>query len=368
MRGTLNYINAISMPENMPHKEFRARLEQSLNESWYGDKQWTRRLRPLSSLYKTVARLNKPNRKDVYTSPLPVIVVGNITVGGAGKTPLVIHLCELLRRKGWRPAVLSRGYKSTLEQYPHVIGNTDDAADVGDEPLMLSRRLDMPVCIDAQRSRGARLLLARQLCDVIVCDDGLQHYKLARDIEIAVLDGQRMLGNGMCLPAGPLREPATRLDAVDFVVCNGEPAHYDIGIDAVMQIEVECFVNLKTGQRMSLIDFVEKNAGAPLHALAAIGNPRRFFALLDRLGFVFDRRVFPDHHSFEPTDLAFGDNKALLMTEKDAVKCSSIADENCWFMQVSARLPEKFDQEVVELLKAASAKTAGKNLEQASER
>lgn len=356
------------MPDSISRKQLRTRLEQSLNESWYGDKQWTQRLRPLSSLYKTVARLNKPNPKDVHTSPLPVIVVGNITVGGAGKTPLVIHICELLQRKGWRPAVLSRGYKSTLEQYPHVIGNTDEAASVGDEPLMLSRRLNIPVCIDAQRSRGARLLFARQLCDVIVCDDGLQHYKLARDIEVAVLDGQRLLGNGLCLPAGPLREPATRLDDVDFIVCNGEPAHYDIGIDAVMQIEVECFVNLKSGQRLSLIDFVEKNAGAPLHALAAIGNPDRFFGLLDHLGFVFDRNVFPDHHRFELGDLAFGDNKALLMTEKDAVKCNSIADENCWFMQVSAQLPEKFDEEIIHLLQGASTNADGKHSGRASGR
>ncbi|MEM8499052.1 MAG: tetraacyldisaccharide 4'-kinase [Pseudomonadota bacterium] len=355
------------MRNNTRRNQLRAKLEQSLNESWYGDKQWTRRLRPLSSLYRTLARLNKPSPKDVYDSPLPVIVIGNITVGGAGKTPLVIHVCELMQRKGWRPAVLSRGYKSTLERYPHIVGNTDDAAVVGDEPLMLSRRLDIPVCIDPQRSRGARLLLARQLCNVIVCDDGLQHYKLARDIEVAVLDGQRMLGNGLCLPAGPLREPSTRLDGVDFIVCNGEPADSVIGIDAVMQIEVECFVNLKSDQRLSPIDFVEQNAGAPLHALAAIGNPERFFASLDHLGFVFDRHAFPDHHAFEPGDLAFGDNKTLLMTEKDAVKCKAIAGENCWFMQVSARVTEKFDQEIIELLEAASG-AYGKNSGQASAR
>lgn len=357
------------MPDrsNDMRQQIRSRLEQALNESWYGDKRWTRRLRPLSGLYKTAARLNKPSHKDVYTSPLPVIVVGNITVGGAGKTPLVIHICELLQSKGWRPAVLSRGYKSSLEQYPHVIGNTDDAASVGDEPLMLSHRLNIPVCIDAQRSRGARLLLARQLCDVIVCDDGLQHYKLARDIEVAVLDGQRMLGNGLCLPAGPLREPATRLESVDLVVCNGEPAHEEINIDAVMQLEVQGFVNLVSGQCLSLVDFVEMNAAAPLHAIAAIGNPMRFFALLEHLGFVFEQHVFPDHHIFTPADIAFDNDKALLMTEKDAVKCKAIADENCWFMQVSARLPEKFDQRIVDLLENVSVNSAGVKSEQVSE-
>ncbi|MFK7730060.1 MAG: tetraacyldisaccharide 4'-kinase [Pseudomonadales bacterium] len=335
----------------------RGRLEEALNESWYGDKQWTKRLRPLSGLYKTAARLNKPNLKDVYTSPLPVIVIGNISVGGAGKTPLVIHVCELLQSKGWRPAVLSRGYKSNIEQYPYVIGNNDDAARVGDEPLMLSHRLNIPVCIDAQRSRGARLLLARQLCDVIVCDDGLQHYKLARDVEVAVIDGQRMLGNGLCLPAGPLREPAKRLDTVDLVVCNGEPAHDEIRCDAVMQLEVHSFVNLQSGERLSLVDFVEMNAAAPLHAIAAIGNPARFFALLDHLGFVFDQHAFPDHHTFDAQDLAFDDDKALLMTEKDAVKCKTIADERCWFMQVSAQLPQTFDEHLIELLKAAGSKS-----------
>lgn len=342
--------------KNSDTRPIRGRLEQALNESWYGDKGWTRKLRPLSGLYKTAARLSKPNHKDVYESPLPVIVVGNITVGGAGKTPLVIHLCELLQREGWRPAVLSRGYKSKLEQYPHVIGSNDDAVTVGDEPLMLSRRLDIPVCIDAQRSRGARLLLARQLCDVIVCDDGLQHYKLARDIEVAVLDGQRMLGNGLCLPAGPLREPATRLDTVDFVVCNGQPAHHEINFDAVMHLAIQNFVNLRSGQRLSLLDFVEMNAAAPLHAVAAIGNPQRFFGLLDHLGFVFERHAFPDHHAFEPADIAFDDNKKLLMTEKDAVKCKAIANENCWFMQVSAELPEMFDQQVLELLNSVRIK------------
>ncbi len=330
--------------------QFRSRLEQALNESWYGNRRWTRKLRPLSGLYKTAARLNKPNRKDVYTSPLPVIVVGNITVGGAGKTPLVIYLCELLQANGWRPAVLSRGYKSNIEQYPHMVGSNDNASSVGDEPFMLSRRLGIPVCIDAQRSRGARLLLARQLCDVIVCDDGLQHYKLDRDIEIAVLDGQRMLGNGLCLPAGPLREPARRLASVDFVVCNGEPAHEELDIDAVMQLTVQSIVNIKSGERVSLDNFVDMNAGAPLHALAAIGNPSRFFSLLEQLDLVFDRRVFPDHHKFALSDLSFGDNNSLIMTEKDAVKCTAIATDKCWYVQISAQLPKDFDSRFIDRL------------------
>lgn len=260
--------------------------------------------------------------------PVPVVVVGNITVGGAGKTPLVLWLAEEFARRGRRPGIVSRGYGGSVPGVHEV--KTDDAASlVGDEPLLLKARAGCPVFVGRDRVAAARALLcAHPDCDVIVSDDGLQHYRLVRDFEIAVVDRQ-LAGNGWMLPAGPLREPAVRLAAVDAVVKNGEVAMMVHGVPTYdMRLSGERFVSLADGaQARGPGDF----AGLRLHAVAGIGKPQRFFDHLSSLGLAFTAHAFPDHHAYRPEELAFtGD--AILATEKDAVKLRGLS-------QLPAQLP-----------------------------
>lgn len=339
--------------------QLRAKLEKQLNKAWYGQESsaLSAALKPLSVLYKSGLKLSQPRKEDVYQSPIPVVVVGNIVAGGAGKTPLVIALCEHLADAGYRPGILSRGYRAGVERFPHMVAERDDAEKVGDEPKLMHNRLNVPVCIDPERSRGARYLFAHQLCDVIVLDDGLQHRKLARDIEIAVVDGRRLLGNGLCLPAGPLREPSSRLDSVDFVVMNGRPdsdALHDSGIskyDAVMSLRVDGLVNLISDEVISIEAFLSKDLRRTPIAMCGIGNPERFYQTLKDEGITHVPRTFADHHAFAASDLAAAPDQALIMTEKDAVKCRPLLAElggkelvhkEIWFLRVSATLPDTF--------------------------
>lgn len=244
--------------------------------------------------------------------PVPVIVVGNLTVGGTGKTPLVLALARALQGKGRHPAILCRGYRGT-HSGPRGVRAGDDPLQVGDEPLLLAERSSCPVWIGADRaSAGRALLAAHSECDVIVCDDGLQHYRLHRDFEIAVED-ERGFGNGLMLPAGPLREPASR--GVDATVVNGaeeKPGAFR------MRLEPAGFYRI--GESTESVSIGELS-GRRLHAVAGTGNPERFFAELARLGLSFTPHPFPDHHPFRPSDLEFADCDLVLMTEKDAVKC-----------------------------------------------
>ncbi len=323
----------------------RNRIEASVNEAWYGKARWSRSLLPLSLVYRQLARVNQNRQSvDFYRPDLPVVVVGNIVAGGAGKTPLVLALCELLQANGWRPAVLSRGYGADCNRFPHMVNPKDSAGWVGDEPALMARRLRIPVCIDPQRARGARFLRAQRLCDVIVCDDGLQHYALARDIEIAVVDGQRLLGNRLCLPAGPLREPAERLDSVDFVVLNGKPAATDLHYDSVMHLRPQAFVQLKTGRELELGVFREELSGQIATAVTGIGNPQRFFSSLYDLGLGIKEHPLPDHHDFRPQDLLPLANGPVIMTEKDAVKCVDFATDECWYLKIAAELDKQLTE------------------------
>ncbi len=267
----------------------------------------------------------------VYRAPLPVIVVGNITVGGTGKTPLVIWLTQTLRGAGLRPGVVSRGYGGQARQWPQAVEAHSDPALVGDEPVLIARRTTCPVMVAPDRCAAIRALLARHDVDVIISDDGLQHYAMARDLEIAVIDGQRRLGNGWCLPAGPLREPATRLASVDWVVNNGGPAKPG---EYLMRLEMTQAVNLRSGQRRPLADF------GPVHAVAGIGHPQRFFAQLRQQGLRLTPHPFADHHRYTAQELAF--DGEVLMTEKDAVKCRHFAHEGLWYVPVQARLEPEF--------------------------
>lgn len=271
--------------------------------------------------------------------PVPVVVVGNITVGGTGKTPLTLWLAEQFKRRGRQPAIVSRGYGSAAEG-PHPVGPEAEPAEVGDEPLLLARRGGMPVWVGRDRVAAARALLAAHpQTDLILCDDGLQHYRLARDAEIAVFDG-RGAGNGWRLPIGPLREPLRRLRSVTAVIFNGTPSvELREAVPGVpcfeMCLSPGTFYRLDDPATVCSADMLR---GRSLHALCGIGNPGRFFATLRGLGLDFIGHPFPDHHAYSAADLDFGPDAVLLMTEKDAVKCRRLAAGEAWVLPVTAEL------------------------------
>lgn len=268
--------------------------------------------------------------------PVPVVVVGNLVVGGTGKTPLVLWLVETLRDRGWRPGIVSRGYGGAAAA-PRAVPADGDPRDFGDEPVLLAERSGCPVFVGRDRVAAARALLAASACDVIVCDDGLQHYRLARDFEIAVED-ERGHGNGLMLPAGPLREPASR--RVDAVVANGAER---TGAYA-MQLEPAGFWRVSgEGSPVALAEL----RGKRLHAVAGIGNPARFFATLRGLGLDVVEHPFPDHHRYAPGELEFPDCDRVLMTEKDAVKCRGFGRDDLVALRVQARVDPRLAEAVI---------------------
>lgn len=325
------------------------KLIKWFEDAWYKEMYISAWFMPLSMLYVDAIRLRrflyrigvlKKNRL-----PVPVIIVGNITVGGTGKTPLVIWMVEFLKQHGYKPGVISRGYAGSASVSPQAVSADSDPALVGDEAVLLARRCDCPVVVGAERVAAGRQLLSTHACDVLISDDGLQHYALQRDIEIIVIDGQRRFGNGYCLPVGPLREPPERVRQVDLVVVNG-PDELLEG-ELPMQCEGRQLLNLKTGERKPLLDF----KGMACHAVAAIGNPKRFFAQLAGAGLDCQTHAFPDHHPFTADDLQFKDQRPIIMTEKDAVKCAAFADDRHWYLPIDAHLPEAFSQQLLKLLK-----------------
>ena len=277
----------------------------------------------------------------------PVVVVGNLTAGGSGKTPLAIALAENLRLHGFRPGVVSRGYGGS-EEGPLLLDDLPDPRRVGDEPCVIRRRAGVEVAVGRDRARAAALLLERGV-NVVIADDGLQHVALARDIEICVIDGQRRFGNGLLLPAGPLREPPARLGTIPFRVCNGGAAQAG---EVPMRLVGDVAVPV---QRTAMTRPLESFAGQRVHAVAAIGNPERFFLALRAHGIEVVPHPFPDHHAFVAGDLAFGDERPVLMTEKDAVKCVAFADARHWCVPVRAELPAPFFDAVIERLRALKA-------------
>lgn len=291
---------------------WRHRLERWLLGVWYGGDRWGQwLLLPLVPLYCLLQALHRwwGKRRQVR-HPVPVVVVGNLTVGGTGKTPLVVWLVQQAQGLGLCPGVVARGYR---QQY----GLADEAA-------LVQQRTGAPVVVDADRNAAIRRLLQQHGCGLVIADDGLQHYRMGRDLEIAVLDGQRGHGNGWCLPAGPLREPLARLRQCDFVVVNGTD----------MQLQGDVAINLADGTRQPLAAW----AGQTVHAVAGIGNPERFFALLQAAGMQVVPHPFPDHHPFMPADLGFADGLPILLTEKDAVKCRHFATAQHWYVPVEAVL------------------------------
>lgn len=306
---------------------------------------------PLSLLFRLVAGLRRLSYRlglsKHHSFDVPVIVVGNITVGGSGKTPLVIGLVEFLLSKGFQPGIVSRGYKGSENESVQLVTPSSKAVEVGDEAVVVAQRTQCPMAICRDRSKAVTKLLESHKVDVIISDDGLQHYALDRDIEIAVVEAERGFGNGFCLPAGPLREPKSRLRSVDFVVANGgvpEPEQYSMGITPSR------FVNLADAESVEANYFI----GQSLHAVAGIANPDRFYNTLSAMGLDIIRHDFPDHHNFSAKDLDFNTVRPVLMTEKDAVKCREFAQSNWWYLQVDADLDDFFYQHLLEKLTRVS--------------
>ncbi len=321
----------------------------SLERYWYSRNLVSLLLAPLGWLYCAITDL----RRRAYGAGLlpttkvdvPVIVVGNISVGGTGKTPMVAWLVDVLRTAGWKPGIVSRGYGGKADHWPQAVAAESDPAQVGDEPVLLARRCECPMSVGPDRVAAARALIQAGTCDVIVADDGLQHFALERDLEIAVVDGSRRFGNGRCLPAGPLRERARRLDQVDFVVSNGPGAR----LEYVMRLEGEQAVALDgSGRAKPLQAFCD----GPVHAVAGIGYPPRFFSHLRRCGLQLIEHPFPDHHAFSARDLDFGDQLPVLMTEKDGVKCKALAASYHWQVPVRAVLDSRLAARILERLAA----------------
>lgn len=302
---------------------------------------------PLSLVFCALVWLRRIlYRLGVLTSkrlPVPVIVVGNITVGGTGKTPLVIWLTDFCRQAGYRPGIVTRGYRGQSPTWP--VGVTKDTAAqlVGDEALLLARRCNCPVMAGPDRVASIQALLSQD-CNLIVSDDGLQHYRLRRDLEIAVIDGVRRFGNGLCLPAGPLREPVSRLSSIALRVANGEPRAGELK----MQLSPTHLYSLtQPSQQASAEQFLATS----VHAVAGIGNPERFFDSLRALGLRILPHAFPDHHAFGARDLEFGDNLPVILTEKDAVKCQHFAKPHFWVLAVDAQPDARLGEKILQRLK-----------------
>ncbi len=319
-----------------------------LDEYWYSRNAVAVGLTPLSWLFCTLASLRRGcYRLGIFRSvelPVPVVVVGNITVGGTGKTPLVTWLVRCLREAGFRPGVVSRGYGGRSAHWPRSVNPGSDPVEVGDEPLLIARRTGCPVVVGPDRVAAARALLEEAQVDVVISDDGLQHYRLGRDVEIAVIDGQRRFGNGKCLPAGPLRECPRRLETVDLVVANGAPGPGEFGMSLALS---DALPVAGRGAATALSAW----RGQQVHAVAGIGYPGRFFKALRAVGIEPIEHPFPDHHPFTREEIDFGDGLPVLMTEKDAVKCAGLAHERHWFVPVEARLPAAVGERLLEKLR-----------------
>jgi len=321
-----------------------ARLKQEIiNRFWYGKNRMSWLLSPFSMVFKLFAGFRRwyltTYRQRHFK--VPIIVVGNITVGGVGKTPLVIALAKVLLSRGLRVGIVSRGYGSRVSSFPHEVSPQEDANLVGDEPLLIAKNTTCPVVIDPCRPDAVSYLLDHYNSDVIISDDGLQHYALGRTMEIVVVDSVRKFGNGFCLPAGPLREPISRLDEADIVVVNQalktteEPIVHGRKVFG-MAFCPQDLIHLKTGKKVNLNTLV-----GPVAAIAGIGHPQRFFSMLEGLGLQFNAYSFDDHHHYLPGDFSQIE-KCIVMTEKDAVKCQLWATDSMYFLPIDVSLDDEF--------------------------
>ena len=343
----------------------------SLENHWYRITPLHLILFPVSLLFRLLVALRRALYRgrilSSYKLAVPVIVIGNISAGGTGKTPLTLALAQQFIDRGWHPLIVSRGYGGGAQQ-PKQVDADSVAQQVGDEPLLMARRNLCPVWIGKDRAAAAQAALqAHPQCDVVLCDDGLQHYRLQRDVEVAVVDGMRGFGNGFMLPAGPLREPVARLQSVDAVVINGgETSAADLFKQGAMnlaptigryamRLSGEIFHNLlDPGKTATAGHFHKLNN----HAVAGIGHPPRYFRHLQTLDIPFTPHAFPDHHPYSAADLAFAGCDAILLTEKDAVKCAAFADARYWVLRVDAQLDPALVDHILRKIESHGRKTA----------
>lgn len=320
-----------------------------IEQQWVRITLWHLLLIPLSWLFYLLSTARRFCYKlgilDSYQAQVPLVVVGNVTVGGTGKTPLVIWLVEQLKQAGFSPGIISRGYggrnRNPIEVFKH-----SSPDEVGDEPVLLAKRTGCPIFVNADRVSAIQALLQTYpSCDVIVSDDGLQHYRMRRDIELAVVDAQRGFGNKMLLPAGPLREPIARLKRVDAVIYNGKANSLD---GFVMTLQMG---RLRKVQDENVVADLDTLKGLSTIAIAGIGNPQRFFQQLRDRSLMIEEHPFPDHHAFMPEDLEFAGDAVVLMTEKDAVKCAAFAKENWWYLPVDAIVDRTLSDYIIQKLR-----------------
>jgi tetraacyldisaccharide 4'-kinase len=328
-------------------------LSRALNTLWYGDSPLRWLLWPVSAAYLALARLRREAYRRGWRTavelPAKVVVVGNISVGGTGKTPFIIWLAAQLKAKGLRVGIVTRGYRGSAKDWPRLVSPDSAAEEVGDEPVLLARRTGCPVVAGPDRVAAARLLLEQGRLDVLLSDDGLQHYRLARNLEIAVVDGVRGMGNGLCIPAGPLREPVERLRDMDAIIVNGG----SWGHKGVFRGEaVVTSVYRLTDRSTRELESFKKHE---VHAVAGIGNPQRFFDLLEDAGLDVIPHPLEDHAEIGEADLDFEEPGPVLITEKDAVKCEGIAHDDVWCVAVDL----KFDADQAARLMRVLARELG---------
>jgi tetraacyldisaccharide 4'-kinase len=327
------------------------RNKKSILEShWYrASLSWlTLLLLPFSWLFRCIVFLRyflyRFHFKKTVQFPVPVIVVGNISVGGTGKTPFVIWLAQFLQTQGYRPGIVSRGVGGKKNKIPYWVDRDADPIRVGDEALLLAQRTQCPLVICIDRVAAVRELLRKSNCNIIISDDGLQHYRLGRSIEIAMIDGARGFGNGYLLPAGPLRESISRLKQVDLVIVNSDESskHW-------MRLKGDSLVSLQNPHATQpLTNFQHKK----IHAVAGIGHPERFFAMLRENKLEIIEHIFPDHYGFQPQDIDFADDLPVIMTEKDAVKCIKFAKPQHWYLPVNADVSKEVENKICSLLES----------------
>ncbi len=311
----------------------------TLQQLWYGRSSLSLLLAPLAGLFCGLVTLRRAayraGLRKSWRAPVPILVVGNINIGGVGKTPLVVWLVRHLQAQGYRPGVVSRGYGGQAKQWPQQVRPDSDVTIVGDEAVVIARQTKAPMAVAPDRVVAIQSLLEHADVDIVISDDGLQHYAMQRDLEIVVVDGVRRFGNGWCFPAGPLREPESRLHSVDLIVNNGTSMR---GEFAMMRRLGRVYSLLDENRSAELDSF----KGQTLHAVAGIGYPERYFRQLSGLGLDIQRHAFADHHTYSVKDLQFDDDAPVLMTAKDAVKCQAFADQRLWVVDLELELDPVF--------------------------
>lgn len=341
-------------------------IATTLQRWWYNKSLMVWLLLPFTLIFWCLSALRRLaftiGIKPQYKSNIPIVIVGNISVGGNGKTPLVISLVEYFQAQGYTPVVLSRGYGGTQNDFPHVVTQDCSPSLVGDEPALIKNRLKCEVVIDPKRARACKYVELNTNADIIICDDGMQHYALGRDIELCVID-KRGLGNGFLMPMGPLRETAKRLSTVDTILLNTNDEQFaalqgnslqNISTPLYqMRLKASHWVNLHNEEIKDVSNFssfIDTSANSAILAMAGIGDPKRFFDALDQLNIAYsETKSYPDHYHF--TEIDIPQNCTVLMTEKDAIKCKHFAHKDCWYLRVDASIDDAFYKSIDQQLK-----------------